>query len=223
MRFALIVAGGSGSRMQSALPKQFLKLAGKPVLIHTLQKFLFLADKVVLVLPAQYESLWEELQNSYGLSTVAWVPGGATRFESVRNGLEAVAEQEGVVAVHDAVRPFVSRSVILQTFEHAEEKGSAVVAVPVRDSIRQVTGNRSRALDRSKFMLIQTPQTFRLSLLREAYKVCNFNGFTDDASVFEAAGNTVELLPGSYENIKITTPEDLFLGEAILKFQGGAI
>jgi 2-C-methyl-D-erythritol 4-phosphate cytidylyltransferase len=210
--FAIIVAGGQGSRMQSSLPKQFLEVGGKPLLMHTLEQF-YLADpdvQLILVLPAEQRQLWNLLCQQYGYTRpVQVVNGGATRFQSVKQGLARVTG-EGVVAVHDGVRPFVPVACIRQSFEVAREKGSAVLAVPLKDSIRELTSEgESIARDRHLFQVVQTPQTFQTGILKQAFLQPESSSFTDDASVVEKAGYGIVLIPGSYDNIKITTPEDL--------------
>ena len=215
----IIVAGGSGSRMQSELPKQFIDLGGKPILMHTLQQFHAYSPllKIVVVLPQNQLSYWQELcmQKQFSVPHTV-VAGGASRFQSVKNGLAEV-KNKGMVAIHDGVRPFVPVEVIREAFTVAREKGNAVVSVPLKDSIRQVSGPVSKALDREQFRLIQTPQCFRAELLQKAYALPEENTFTDDASVVEKLGENINLVPGSYENIKITTPEDLLWAEAFLK------
>jgi 2-C-methyl-D-erythritol 4-phosphate cytidylyltransferase len=223
-QYAIIVAGGSGSRMGSSVPKQFLPLAGKPVLVHTLERFLAYspAVQVILCLPADQLPAWREIRKAHSsleafASPILETPGGATRFQSVRNGL-ALIEGEGLVAVHDGVRPLVPVEVIAAGFRQAETDGTAVVAVPAKDSIRQIVSEtENRALDRASLRLVQTPQTFRVGLLKDAFRQSESPLFTDDASVAEAAGFPVFLVDGSYENIKITTPEDLLLAEALLR------
>ncbi|PKK37971.1 2-C-methyl-D-erythritol 4-phosphate cytidylyltransferase [Siphonobacter sp. SORGH_AS_0500] len=221
-RYVILVAGGSGSRMGVSLPKQFLSLAGKPILIHTLERFLEYSPdlQVILCLPADQFSYWEQLRKEYPLpfsQPIIETPGGATRFQSVRNGLQQVTT-DGLVAVHDGVRPLVPVSVIARSFEVAAESGTAIAAVAAKDSIRLVTEDAGNsALDRSKLRLVQTPQTFQVSLLKKAFEQAESPLFTDDASVAEAAGYPIHLLEGSYENIKITTPEDMAFAEALLK------
>lgn len=215
----IIVAGGSGSRMQSALPKQFILLASEPILMHTIRRFYAYnpAIETVVVLPEKEIPFWqnrcEKLQFKIPHKVVS---GGASRFQSVKNGLAAVTGN-GVVAVHDGVRPFVPQSVIAEAFKTAREKGNAVVAVALKDSIRKVTESGNIALDRSEFRLIQTPQCFRFDLLKKAYELPEESTFTDDASVVEKLGEKINLTEGSYENIKITTPEDLLWAEAFLR------
>lgn len=219
-KYAIIVAGGSGSRMKTVLPKQFLLLAGKPVLMHTIERF-WLADKsmnLVVVLPQEQQETWQELclQHQFTIPH-AVVAGGKTRFGSVKNGLAAITGQNGVVAVHDGVRPLVTVEVISEAFAVAADKGNAVVSVPLKDSIRKVTEAGSVALDRSSYRLVQTPQCFRLDLLQQAYNQPEEPYFTDDASVVEKLGEAIHLVDGSYQNIKITTPEDMLLAETLLQ------
>ncbi|HLK96677.1 MAG TPA: 2-C-methyl-D-erythritol 4-phosphate cytidylyltransferase [Hymenobacter sp.] len=216
--FAIIVAGGSGSRMKSEVPKQFLLLNGKPILQHTLERFLSVSPtpQLILVLPARDQFIWETLCQQHNFypdpaaSPIQIVDGGATRFQSVRNGLRAIHRPDGLVAVHDGVRPFVTPEIIQHSYETAARTGSAVACVPVKDSVRQVgPDGTSLALDRSRLRLIQTPQTFELSRFRQAFQTDEQPFFTDCASVMEYAGFPITLIDGAYENIKITTPDDL--------------
>lgn len=207
-RYALIVAGGSGSRMGTAVAKQFLHLAGKPVLMHTLLRFSH-CDNIVLVLPDTQIEYWGELCRAHQFDVPhTIIAGGAERFYSVLNGLAALPD-DGLVAIHDGVRPCVTKGVIDSTFVKAEKYGNAVVAVKSKDSIRKVTPKGSVAVNRSDYYMVQTPQTFSIELLKKAYCQPYHITFTDDASVFEAAGNIIQLVEGDYKNIKITTPEDL--------------
>ncbi|WP_420154945.1 2-C-methyl-D-erythritol 4-phosphate cytidylyltransferase [Siphonobacter sp.] len=222
-QYAILVAGGSGSRMGVALPKQFLSVADKPILVHTLERFLaYSADlQIILCLPADQLAYWQELKQAYPLAfthPIIETPGGASRFQSVRNGLQCIQESEGLVAVHDGVRPFVPVEVIAESFRTAAQQGTAVVSVPAKDSIRLVhSETENQALDRSRLRLVQTPQTFQVAVLKKAFEQSESPLFTDDASVAEAAGFPIFLVEGSYENIKITTPEDLWMAEAILQ------
>lgn len=224
-RFAIIVAGGSGSRMKSVVPKQFLLLNGKPILQHTVEQFLAVSPtpQIILVLPASDLATWATLCQEHAFSPpIQTVSGGGTRFQSVRNGLHAIGVRDdysmtGLVAVHDGVRPFVSPGIIQTSYETAARTGSAVTCVPVKDSVRVVDAvGHSQAVDRSQYRLVQTPQTFRLDLFRRAFAVDEQPFFTDCASVMEYAGFPVTLMEGAYENIKITTPEDLAWGAAVL-------
>ena len=217
-RSVILVAGGTGTRMNSPVPKQFLKLCNKPVIVHTIEAFLQFDReiRIILVLPKEHIQLWEEMSRHYfpGIPMSLRI-GGATRFQSVKSGLDAV--QEGLVAIHDAVRPLVPLRVIRDTFESAERDGSGVAMTPVRESIRKKTGGATRAEDRLLFFSVQTPQTFRVELIKKAFEQEELPSFTDDASVYEAAGMQVTAVPGDHCNIKITTPEDLVVAGALLK------
>jgi 2-C-methyl-D-erythritol 4-phosphate cytidylyltransferase len=223
-KFAIIVAGGSGLRMGATLPKQFLLLRGQPVLLHTLSRFMSAVPgiEIILVLPAgqklYWEALWEKYGNHYPLTVVE---GGEQRFFSVLNGLAAIdaSLDEGIVGIHDGVRPLVSVETIRNAYLAAEIHGSAVPVVALNDSIRQVNQNQSQGIDRSHYRLVQTPQCFQLKLLREAYKADFQQHFTDDASVFEACGHQVFLTEGNPENIKITRQSDLVIAEALLRLE----
>lgn len=234
--FAIIVAGGSGSRMQSTLPKQFLPLAGIPMIFHTLEAFLAFPDMILhLVLPTREIPFWDNVCQSLSSEKkeeiqkrVKIVAGGASRFQSVLHGLQAIPEniQEGIVLVHDGVRPLIEKSYIQAVSEAAQTHGAAALAVALKDTPREVLdhgGNRS--LNRSRIQLMQTPQGFRLSLMREAFESGEQPHFTDCASVLEYAGQSVHLVEGSYRNIKVTTPEDLLIAEALwlTQTQKGAV
>lgn len=217
--FALVVAGGSGSRMQNSTPKQFLKLGGKPVLLHTLEAIYTFnpAIQIVLVLPQNQISHWKELRQDFGNKVPhAIVEGGNSRFQSVKNGL-ALVPPEAVVAIHDGVRPFLTKNMLQEGFATALDKGSAITSVPLRESIRQLLPDGSQARDRNEFCLVQTPQTFRAGIIKKAYRLPENPSFTDCAGVAEADGHKIHLIAGSYRNIKITTPEDLPLAESLLK------
>lgn len=219
-RFAVIVAGGSGSRMGSDTPKQFLPIGNAPILMHTIKRF-FTSNEVVniiLVLPEEQIERWHQLCEKYSFSIPHLiVSGGKNRFQSVRNGLNSIGVNEGLVAIHDGVRPFISKRIIEESFKTALEKGNAVAAVELKDSIRLIDKKGNKTAERADFRIVQTPQTFKISQIRDAFHRASNDQFTDDASVAEAAGYTIELINGSYENIKITTPEDLAMAEAILK------
>lgn len=217
-KYAIIVAGGSGTRMQSELPKQFLELAGKPILMHTIDAFYFDDIQIILVLPADQLTLWNSLcaQHSFSIPHTI-VGGGATRFNSVKNGLDSIVEKPGIVAIHDGVRPLVKRETILDSFKEAENSGNAIVSVDCKDSLRKTSKDGNKAVRREEYQLIQTPQTFQISLIKAAFKTEPQSAFTDDASVLEHYGETIKLIPGDYRNIKITTPEDLLVAESFLK------
>lgn len=222
--YALIVAGGKGKRFASTVPKQFLDLNGKPVLLHTLEAFYRYSPDitVVLVLAEEDHPTWLQLAEKYRFQKPFILrAGGPTRFQSVRNGLQVI--DGGFVAIHDGVRPLVSVEIIAESFRVARIHQCAVAAVLVKDSIRVVDAGTpdasgmpvTRAADRSGFMLMQTPQTFDASLIKKAYDLPEDPGFTDDASVAERAGNRIHLIPGSYRNVKITTSEDLVIATAL--------
>jgi len=220
--YALIVAGGKGTRIKSKVPKQFLDLDGLPVLMHTINVFYEYspAITVIVVLPEDDFPLWKELclLNNYH-KPIILQKGGDTRFQSVKNGLEKI-DGEGLVAIHDGVRPLVSKDIIGASFRLAAEHSSAVAAVRLKESIRMTDQDNTKAVDRSKFRLIQTPQTFNVSLIKQAYQIKEDPTLTDDASVAEKSGHTISLFEGSYENIKITTAEDLIVAEALLSVRG---
>jgi len=217
--FALILAGGKGLRMGADLPKQFLLLAGKPVLMHTMEAFQKADPKteIILVLPLEHQAYWLELCTKFDFRLKHRIAsGGAVRFDSVRNGL-ALIQEEGLIAVHDGVRPLVSPSLINRCFARALEKGAVIPVFELAESIRRIEGSKSVAEDRNFYRSVQTPQTFRSELLKKAYEQPFRAIFTDDASVVEAAGYEIALLEGHRENIKITTPQDLLLAEQLLQ------
>jgi 2-C-methyl-D-erythritol 4-phosphate cytidylyltransferase len=217
--YALIVAGGKGTRINSKLPKQFIGLTGKPILLHTLEAFFQYSKEItiVLVLPENEFGIWESICKDFNVThPLILQKGGETRFQSVKNGLDKM-EGEGLVAIHDGVRPLVSADLIGASFRLAAVHGSAVAAVRLKESIRETDQDTTKAVDRSRYRLIQTPQTFNLSLIKKAYQLKEDISLTDDASVAERAGHKISLFEGSYENIKVTTPEDLVIAEALLK------
>jgi 2-C-methyl-D-erythritol 4-phosphate cytidylyltransferase len=220
-RYAIIVAGGSGSRMKSEVPKQFLILKDKPILLHTIEKFTSLGEiKIIVVLPKNQISYWVNLCSKFTVPEHEIVAGGETRFHSSQNGINALNEyEEGIVAIHDGVRPLVTKDVLEKAYNLAEEKGTAVVAVDSKDSIRIWNPNSDEyeSVDRNSIRLIQTPQVFKKSILESAFELHYKSKFTDDASVVEEFGSPIFLSEGNYQNIKITTPEDLQLAEIILK------
>jgi len=220
-KFALIVAGGVGSRMGAELPKQFIELAGKPILVWTIQRFLDFDPgmDVVLVLPASQLERWEQIRRQFQLTgKIRLVSGGETRFQSVKNGLDAISGS-GIVFIHDGVRPLVSAQTLQHCLQTALEKGNALPVSPVVESLRQLTGQASQHVDRSRFRLVQTPQTFQTELIKKAYEQRESDFFTDDASVCEAAGIAIHLVDGNPENIKITNPMDLRVAEALLNLE----
>lgn len=218
-RHLIVVAGGTGSRMGMDLPKQFLLLNGRPILAHTLARFHQWDPQLnmVVVLHADFMDHWAELcqEHQVNIPHVA-VAGGETRFHSVLNGLRRLDSESGMVGVHDAVRPLVTHDVISRAFSVAERSGAAVPLIPVVDSLRRVDENGSEVVDRSEYYRVQTPQCFQLEVLRKAFTQEYSPSFTDDASVVESMGKKVSWVDGNVENIKITSPMDLKVAEALL-------
>jgi len=216
--FAILTAGGTGTRMNAEIPKQFLKLGNLPILMHTVNRFHQFDNQITIILslPENYIEYWKNLCAEYHFTIKHHiVKGGKTRFHSIKNTLEIINES-GFVAVHDAVRPLVSLETLKRTFQTAEKKGNAVASYDIIYSLRKVEKDFNFAVNRSLYKEIQTPQTFDIEKLKEAYHLAYREEFTDDASVFEAAGNTINLVQGNPENIKITSPEDLIIAEALL-------
>ena len=215
----IVVAGGSGIRMGSEIPKQFLELCGKPVLMHTIQVFHEFdpESKIILVLPEVQQQFWKGLclKHSFSLQHQV-VSGGKTRFHSVLNGLSQIND-EGIVFIHDGVRPLVSGETLYRCLETAQKYGNAIPVLPVNESLRKEEGDQNISVDRSQYFSVQTPQTFRSGQILEAYKQGFDPAFTDDASVAEKAGFPIQMVEGNRENIKITTPIDLIITEALLK------
>lgn len=224
-KYAVIVAGGKGVRMNSALPKQFLPLCDKPILYHTIKAFIdaFADVKIILVLPEDNISYTQMVLQAFtDRIDLTIITGGATRFHSVQNGLQAI-DGDGVVFVHDGVRPLLSTSLIHACYDQAVEKGSAIPAIAVSDSMRIVDGEDSRPVDRNKMRSIQTPQTFRTDIILSAFEQEYSDKFTDEATVVESAGYKVTLIEGEKSNIKITTPEDMKVAESILAERGAHV
>jgi 2-C-methyl-D-erythritol 4-phosphate cytidylyltransferase len=219
-KYVIIVAGGSGTRMQAAVPKQFLLVNGLPVVMHTMLAFFNsgVNPDIVLVLHPDFHAYWHELCKKHSFSIPhLLVAGGETRFHSVKYGLSAIeGNDDALIAVHDAVRPLTSAFVIKTSYDHAGEHGNAVTAVKSRDSVRQGNADKSVSLLRDEVYLVQTPQTFKAGLLRKAYEQAFSPKFTDDASVVEQTGIDIQLTGGSHENIKITFPEDIAIAELLL-------
>jgi 2-C-methyl-D-erythritol 4-phosphate cytidylyltransferase len=216
--FAIIVGGGSGSRMLSEVPKQFMLLRGRPVLMHTIEAFnkSDYNPEIIVVLNVDFHQYWENLCLLHNFSIPhKLVKGGTQRFDSVKNGIKAI-KTKAIVAIHDAVRPLLSKQLIDRTFEEAERSGNAVAAIKSRDSVRQNTGTHTIPLDREEIYLIQTPQTFSSEILKKAYTQEYRNEFTDDASVAEKIGIKINLIDGETRNFKITFPEDIRLAEIYL-------
>ena len=216
--YAIIVAGGSGSRMESGIPKQFLQLNGRPVLMHTIDVFYSssLVPEIIVVLSTDFHSYWEKLCLEHDfIIPHQVVNGGEHRYHSVKNGLAQV-KGPAMVAIHDAVRPCVNLDVIDSAFRQAELLGNAVTAVKSRDSVRQKTETGSLSLNREDIYLVQTPQVFSSEILNKAYEQEYRIDFTDDASVVEMSGVTIRLIDGDPRNLKITYPEDILVASTFL-------
>lgn len=220
----VVVAGGSGSRMGAAMPKQFLQIAGRAVLVRTIERMreALREAEIVVVLPEAHVELWRECYEKSECKVEHSIAlGGATRFDSVQSGIAALSDDCSLIAVHDGVRPMLSAEMIRRGVECAAENGAAVPVIAVVDSIREVDSEGSHAVDRSRLRAVQTPQVFRAALLREAYEAIGArledrSKATDDASVVEMAGYKVALYEGESQNLKLTTPTDLSVAEVIL-------
>ena len=218
-RYAVIVAAGIGNRMGAPVPKQFLLLAGKPILMHTLQRLhAFDAGMtLLLVLHPDYFEYWNELAGQHNFTTPhQLIPGGAERFHSVKCAVDSIKDDTAVVGIHDGVRPLVSMETLQRCYDAAATGASAVPVITINDSVRIIEEERNHAVDRSVYRIVQTPQCFPLPLLQQAYNQAYSAAFTDDASVMEAAGHSIHLIEGNRENIKITTPEDLRWAQCML-------
>jgi 2-C-methyl-D-erythritol 4-phosphate cytidylyltransferase len=220
MDYIIIVAGGKGLRMGSDITKQFLPIGGKPVLMRTLERFREYSDdiQIILVLPEAQQEYWHQLCDEYHFDVeYTLANGGQTRFHSVQNGLAKVPDDaQGVVGVHDGVRPFPSIEVIKNCYETARTAKAVIPVIPVVETVRHLDGDSSMTVPRDEYRLVQTPQTFDIQLLKAANKQPYNDGFTDDASVVEAFGHKITLVEGNRENIKITTPYDLKIAEILI-------
>lgn len=218
--YVVIVAGGSGKRMGVDTPKQFLELAGRPVLMHTIERFREFNDsiEIITVLPENQLRYWNELQKKYSFDIPhTLVKGGAKRFISVRHGLEFVNEP-GLVAIHDGVRPLVRLETIKRCFEAAEKYGNAIPVISPADSLRLETDKENVPVNRMNVKQVQTPQVFDVALIKKAYRQEFDPSFSDDATVLEKTGEKIHMVDGNRENIKITNPEDLFIAQTLLAF-----
>lgn len=216
--YAVIVAGGSGKRMGADMPKQYLEISGKPVLMHTLERFKTFDEsiEIITVLPENQLRFWADLQVKYSFKIPhTLVKGGKTRFFSVKNGLKFV-DVPGLVAVHDGVRPFVSIDTIRRCFDTAEKLGNAIPVITPSDTLRMISEKGSIPMNRTLVRQVQTPQVFNAELIKKAYLQEYLPEFTDDASVLEKTGVKINLVEGNRENIKITNPEDLIISNALL-------
>jgi len=218
-KYAIIVAGGTGSRMGGSLPKQFMLLRDKPVLYYSIKTFLDAYDdlEIILVLPAAFTDIGEEIIDAYfDKEKIKIAIGGDTRFQSVKNGLKLV-EEESIIFVHDAVRCLVSVNLIRRCYELAMQTGAAVPVIPSKDSVRILNDDGNGEVDRNKIMLVQTPQTFHSKILLPAFDIDYKDKFTDEATVVEAYGLKVSLAEGDETNIKITRPIDLLIAEKVIE------
>lgn len=223
-RYAIIVAGGAGSRMNSGVPKQFLLLNEKPIVMHTLERFAHTKSKpqLILILHPSMFSYWKELCREYNFKIAHTViSGGETRFQSVRNGVNHVVKQQPIlhktlIAIHDAARPIISSTCIDSCFEQTVVHAATILAVQSVNSVRQGNESENNALDRDKIWIVQTPQTFQGHILHEAFQQEELPSFTDDASVVEKLGYNIHLIPGDHRNIKITFPEDISIAQFYL-------
>ena len=219
--YVIIVAGGKGLRMGSDIPKQFLPIGGKPVLMRTLERFRAYSEElqIILVLPEAQQDYWQELCNNYDFQVdFLLANGGQTRFHSVQNGLALIPDDaEGVVGVHDGVRPFPSIEVIKNCYETARTAKAVIPVIPIVETVRHLDDEKSKTVPRDHYRLVQTPQTFDIQLLKAANRQPYNDGFTDDASVVESYGHQITLVEGNRENIKITTPYDIIVAEALCK------
>lgn len=222
-KYLIVVAGGKGSRMGGEMPKQFQLLAGKPIIMVTLERLHAMdpSMQLILVLPAAHFELWKELSREYEFAVpLILAQGGTTRFHSVQNGLAQVDDMDdALVGVHDGVRPFVAANVLENCFCEAWVHGAAIPMIDLQDSLRHIVGGNgvTEVVPRDRYRLVQTPQVFRLSLLRRAYEQRFVESFTDDASVVEALGEQVVGVEGNRENIKLTTPFDLVIAKTLME------
>ena len=220
MDYVIIVAGGKGLRMGSDIPKQFLPIGGKPVLMRTLERFREYSKdlRIILVLPKAQQTYWQELCRKYDFEVeYLLADGGETRFHSVQHGLALIPDDaEGMVGVHDGVRPFPSIEVIARCYETARTSKAVIPVIPVVETVRHLEGKSSVTVPRNEYRLVQTPQTFDIQLLKAANCQQYCDSFTDDASVVESYGHNITLVEGNRENIKITTPYDMKIAEVLL-------
>lgn len=215
----IIAAGGIGKRMGDELPKQFLLLGGKPIIMHTIEKFYRYNNSmnVIIVLPKEQRNLWNTIVEKYSFTIPhTTVNGGEMRFDSVKNGLSCCGN-DSLIAIHDAVRPFVSTGTIDRCFRMAEEKGCAIPVLAPAESVRIITGGKCVPVDRNTVRLIQTPQIFKSNIIKEAYSKASGNNFTDDAQVVESDGNELFFAEGNIENIKITNQCDMLIADAFIQ------
>lgn len=215
-RYVILVAGGRGTRMQGSLPKQFMLLHGEPILVHTLRKFSLPGFHLIVVMNPDFMDYWEDqCKISLDIPTHKLVAGGQTRAQSVANGLAQIPEN-CTAAIHDAVRPLCSTDLIYRLFDACETEGSAIPVVACKDSLRLITPDGSQAVNRADYKAVQTPQVFHSKKIKDAFSSMEIESFTDEASIYEAAGNKVHLVEGEESNIKITVPSDIQMATAYL-------
>lgn len=219
MSFSVIItAGGIGKRMGTEVPKQFLEVAGTPILMHTIQCFHKFDTncQIIITLPQDWKSFWDELilKHSFKVPHVI-VDGGIERYDSIKNALSIC--KFDMIAVHDGVRPLVSQETIQRCLILANEKGSAIPTLPIKESVRKMEGDNTKSVERKDYLTVQTPQFFNAQMLKNGYKIAFHTGITDDASLVEEAGYTVNITSGNEENIKITTPIDLKIVSLLIK------
>lgn len=215
-KYAIIVAGGKGTRFHSDIPKQFHILGKLPILVYSVKKFEEVDPNmhIVLVLPIEYHKYWQKIQKEHNITAnISLAPAGDSRFQSVKNGLDLIHDESALVAIHDGARPLVTERMIVDSYALAQAKGSAIPLVAVTDSIRSISDDGSSALDRNKLRAVQTPQTFKYEILHKAYEMPYKDIFTDDASVVEHSGEKIYTYNGDIKNIKITHPIDLFIAQ----------
>ena len=218
MHSVIIVAGGTGSRMKSQTPKQFELLNKKPVIVYSIEKFLAFNSniQIIVALAPEYFSLLQDIQKEFKLPEIIFANGGETRFHSVKNGLQKVHADTKIVAVHDAARPLVSLQTIQNIFTSAEKNGAAIPVIEMNESLREISSQGSKAVNRKDYKVVQTPQCFKKEILLKAYRQDYLSTFTDDATVVEATGQQIYLVEGNIENIKITYPRDLLIAASLL-------
>ncbi len=217
--FIIIVAGGLGNRMKNDLPKQFIKINNKEIILYSIESFLYFDPKIeiIIVVHKDYIQQLKEILIRNNLQDVKIIEGGETRFQSVKNGLNIVTDSDGVIGIHDAARPLINLQTIKNCFETATLKGNAIPVVPIAESIRENINGNSKHVNRNNYFIIQTPQCFTISKIKKAFELPYSENFTDDASVLEASGQKINLVEGNMENIKITNPQDLIIAKALLE------
>ena len=221
--YVIIVAGGIGTRMKADRPKQFIEINGVPIIVKTIQCFVSYNPqiKVIISVHKNYKAYLEALIEKHGFQnySIQITIGGETRFESVKNGLELITQEQSIVGIHDAARPFVSNETIVSCYKIAAEKGNAIPSISVNDSMRKISNNINVAVNRNEYKIIQTPQCFISHKIKQAFLQPYSSAFTDDATVLEHTGEKINLVEGNAENIKITSPHDLLIAKTLLHDQ----